>query len=532
MAYIPNILVNLVQDDPNYGNIETTFENNTLSSGTENVYYQVTSPSGVIIKTIDYMTPDGVLTVAQPSVSMPLVQVPKVTNGNFEEGVYAMLFQVEDTGNPGVYFDVSLSFEVDVKSEGEDNCTKKGLLDYLVDCFCLKMTVTDLTDYSDVTLVSRELTIIPPTIPNEPAPVNIVTPDASVSFPFSYSGVTYTANLYSIFEHTAIVTGTEGTNPALFPPAVIRESLKYTQAEKVSCDRNLCKLINCINEFFDKTKAQAADLGGIQYLPKNVLDTWLCLNNLLVMYDYAVTCKNTFLIDKIFDAIQDLVNCDCGCSGESSDGIVKLTPICADSENVLAVEGTSPVVVNTVANTATVSLEQGFLDLVYLGLQSLTVDTSNNSPDYLSILPGASATDRLIRFDDSKFKWTSWVQATDAKMALVFGFEVDNTPQPLRYSSNEVLQQVRIDGTFRLNTPVFNTPLCLFEANPVGGNIFVPTNNNTRSGPQIPCFNAGGEVIGSIQFTGTGTSRNLLFTANDRYVVKSVIMCNGILNID
>jgi len=525
MAYVPTILINLDEKDANYGNIESSFENTTIGGITENVYYQVTSPSGNIIKSTDLVTPDGTIFLAQPSANMPLVPLPVVANGDFEEGDYVVLFSVEDTAAPGVFIEVSLTFTLDILNQGQDTCVKKGLINFDVDCFCLQMTVTDLTDYSDVAFVSRELTIVPPTIPGQAAPVNIVTPDASASFSFSYSGVTYNANLYSVYEHVAV------SSPSGFPDVIIRESLCFTEAYQVVCDHNLCKLFDCIEAFFEKCKKDASDVGGIQNLPFEKLEKWLCIENLLTMYSFAAKCNNTTLLEKIFKKVQEVTGCDCGCDSESSTQIIKLVAVCAGGSGVNTVNGNAPIVVNTVGSTATISLDATFTALVTSGLQSLVVDTGNNSSDYLTVGPGSTATERKITFDDNPFKYGAYTVSTDAKMVAGFGVVVSTVPLPIRWAKNEFFDRVVVDGSFRVNLASIGVPICLFDATVVSP-IVIPTNSFTRSGPSVGCYNANGECIGSLQLGGFGVVRNLLFTANALYIVGDIVFTNGTFNLD
>lgn len=532
MAYQPQILIDLDSNSVDNGNIVTSFENTTIGAGvTENIYYQVTSPSKAVIKSFDFGTPDGILTLAQPSANMPLVPLPVVANGNYEEGTYKVEFKVEDAAFPGTYIDVFLDFILDVKKQGDDNCIKKGLIGFDIDCFCLKMTVTDQTDYSDVTLVSRELTIVPPTIPNQPAPVNIQTTDPSITFSFEYSGVTYNANLYSVYEHffTPINTSTTGT----FPDVTIRESLDFTQAQKVVCDLNLCKLLKCIDDFFIATKKEAAKLGGLKFLPVQKWEDWQCIENLLIRYQAAAACNNVTQLEKIFAELQEVTGCDCGCGGtSSSDEIVKLVAACSGGSGVDTVNGNAPIIVNVVGSTATISLDPNFVNLVNNGLQELLINTGNNSPNYLEILAGANPNQKLLSFKDDPFKWNAWVVSSDAKMLAVFGVKVNGTPQALRYSTHTLLQRLRIEGTLRVELPTPGSPVCLFDPVAAGGNIFIPVNAGTKSGPTIPCFNANGDCVGSIQLIGVGTPRNLAFTPNNNYIAGEIIITNGTLNLD
>lgn len=521
MSYVPTIIVNLDSSDANFGKIEGDFANSNLSVGTENIYYQVTSPSGIVIKAINHLVPDGTLTVGVPTMTLPLVTVPIVTNGDFEEGTYSILFEVENGAALGTYVQLPLSFPLEVLNQGDDNCVKKALIEYITDCLCLKMTVTDATDYSDVTLVSREMTIVPPTIPNLPPPVNLVTPNASVTFDFEYSGVTYNTTLFSVYEH--YYTPTEGS----YPDIIIRESLSYAQSEKVSCAHDLCKLITCINEFFTACIKLASDLGGIQRLPAEKLDKWLLIQCYLTMYNNAVKCKDTATMDAVFKKLQAITGCDCGCGGASSNQIVKLVPICAGGTGIDTVNGSSPIVVSVVGSTATISLDPTFAALVTNGLQELIVNLSNNSADYLSILPGATATQKKISFDDTPFKYGAWTVANNAAVNVAaFGFDVDSTPQPIRWAKSTFHQTVKIDGTFRLNNNIIGTTLCIYQT------AVIPANPTTRSGPMVGCFDSTGNCVGSLSLGGFGANRNVMFTANNNYVVGSVVFCNAVFNLD
>lgn len=521
MSYIPTLLVNLVESHANYGKIEATFENNNLSSGTENIYYKITSPSGIVIKAINHGARDGELTVGTPIATMPLVTVPIVTNGDFEEGLYSVVFEVENGATLGTYVEYSLSFQLEVLNQGDDNCVKKGLIEYITDCLCLKMTVTDNTDYSDVTLVSREMTIVPPTIPNLPPPTNLVTPNASVTFDFEYSGVTYNTTLFSIYEH--YYTPTEGS----YPDVVIRESLSYAQSEKVSCAYDLCKLITCINEFFTACIKSASDLGGIQRLPAEKLDKWLLIHCYLTMYNNAVKCKDTATMDAVFKKLQAITGCDCGCGGASSNQIVKLVPLCAGGTGIDTMNGSSPIVVSVVGSTATISLDPTFAALVTNGLQELVVNLLNNSADYLSILAGATATQKKISFNDTPFKYGAWDVAENADVNVAaFGIDVDTTPQPIRWAKSTFHQTVKVDGTFKLNNNIIGVPVCIYLA------AIIPAATGTRSGPPSACFDSTGNCVGSIALGGFGANRNVLFTANNNYVIGSVVFCNAIFNLD
>ena len=167
----------------------------------------------------------------------------------------------------------------------------------------------------------RVLTIIPPTIPNESPPTNIVTNDPTHTLDFEYSGVTYNANLFSIIEHT--IDTAEGET------VTIRESIQVAQSYKVTCSHNMCGLMTCIEEFFERTKVQASKVGGVQRLPFDVVDKWLQINNYLARYSSALRCQNFTKLEEYYNALQEITGCDCGCGSQGSDEIIRLTPLCS-----------------------------------------------------------------------------------------------------------------------------------------------------------------------------------------------------------
>ena len=165
--------------------------------------------------------------------------------------------------------------------------------------------------------------------------------------------------------------------------------------------------------------------------------------------------------------------------------------------------------------------------MVSNGASAIVINPVGNSTTYLSAARNATIdTQWDITVDETAFQFDNWFNTTNAVMATNFGVEVDNTPYPIRWSINELTRRLRIDGTFRVNINTAGTPICLLSA-PI-----VPVPTSARSGPTIPCFNANGDCVGSIQLVGLTTPKNLLFTANVFYAVGEIIRTNGTLNID
>lgn len=334
MAYIPLITANVQEGHANYGKITATLslDPNGLVDP-EYIYYQVTSPSGVIIKAMDTSNPgttnDGVIGVGSTMpIPLPNVDIPKTSDGLWEEGTYTILMQSQDSvilAAPGNV--VSFTFVLDLKNQASTACeAKKGIITYKADCHCLKLVISDDTDYSDVTLTDRTFTIDKPSTPTDPSPADVVntslTGNLATTITFAYSNVTYNTTLLSKYNYIVAVTGyPSGT-------VIVYESLSYTESYKVTCDHQLCTILTCINDFFTAAKATAANVGGIQNLPAETLDKWMTIQQLMTVYNAADKCNNTVLMESTYNALKAATDCNCDCAG-SSDKIVPLTALCS-----------------------------------------------------------------------------------------------------------------------------------------------------------------------------------------------------------
>ena len=92
MAYQPSIEFIFDPTSPNNGQILAQIQETIPPViGTINIYYSVEGPLNNI-KSIDFNTPDAVLTAPDTIVQMPNVSVPIDSFGNFLEGEYVFYF--------------------------------------------------------------------------------------------------------------------------------------------------------------------------------------------------------------------------------------------------------------------------------------------------------------------------------------------------------------------------------------------------------------------------------------------------------
>ena len=333
MATVPDINVYVQEGHAKYGKIGGSVTEPLSLPASLYIYYQVTSPSGVIIKAIDSSNPgttnDAEIPAGTGSHSaLPDVDIPKTSDGLWEEGTYSVLIQSQ-VSSPlaGIFEADSFTFVLDLKNQASTGCVaKEGVLTFVADCHCLKLVISDDTDYSDVTLTDRTFTIDKPSTPTDLAPADVVNTglvgNLATTITFAYSNVTYTASILSLYNYIVAVTGyPSGT-------VTVYESLSYTSSYKITCDHQLCKILSCINDFFTAAKVTASSVGGIQFLPVQTLDKWLTVQQLLVIYNAADKCNNTAIMESAYNDLKTATGCDCECD-DASDKIVPLTALCA-----------------------------------------------------------------------------------------------------------------------------------------------------------------------------------------------------------
>lgn len=553
MAFIPQAVFNIIEGDVNYRKIIAQISSSPAPGigTTYNVYYRVDGPVAAL-RVPNFAIPDGTMTDVAPIAAMPLVGLPLDSAGSTLEGNYKLTYYVEDAALPGVYTQVISSIVLDVLKEGPESCRIQARIGIDVNCVCYRITVTDNTVYgntNEVTVTSRTMTIISPTIPGGVVPAPIVTTDPSITIGFDYANVTYIVNLLANYQHE----NTDGT-------IVVMENLVAQVSQRVVCDFNLCKLIKCINETIGKLERKAAQVGGWPNLTLLERDTLTQLYTLWMLMEMYRTCGNYNEVYKTYNRIVALIGCDCGCTEANTDHPIAVSATCGGaSGNITDINGTFPVSVNLAGTTATISLDANFINaallntilttlnatepiqgsitgggtVLNLNLDNsqvvLTISIDSGSTSYLSVVGNDPTNGNWkLAFDPSPMAFGAWTTLSDAWAAsLAVSMNYSGVPQPIRYSINSFLKQMRIEGGFyamRFFAPDFLT----FDIN-----LTVPI--LTREYNPIPAFNPAGDCVGYVTLVAVPaqpTKRNLFFYPNSLLVVPTQVIINGIFNLD
>jgi hypothetical protein len=512
MSYTKSILFDFVSQGLTNGTIQSSITDVTPINS-RNVYYEVVGPL-YTVRVPDFNTPDGVLDIGTPTAAMPNVNVPLNSDGTYQEGSYIIRFYVEDQANLGVYDIVETSgFVLDILKQGDTSCRLQTTIGFEVNCYCYNIKVTDETNYAakGATLISRQMDIILPTIPPATVPPTpIQTTDPTVTFTFGYTNVSYTVNLYPIYESYDIPNN-----------VTVREDLPSTLTQKVKCDFNLCALLKCINEKLCAIEKKAKEFGGESRLPQQDLDTVLLINQYLNMLEAFRACGDFYMMDKYYKKLQALLHCDCGCADGNTDTPTAVNPAC-DGNNpsaILSVIGNAPILVSVVAQTAIISIDPIWLANLNNTLNGLLSDITTTTPTYIGITTPSSG----VRQVDFLGVWTSYTTLTNA-VAFAGVYDFDTTPVPLRYRTNTAQNFMQFDGTFK---KLITSGITCLTQNALGFTI-------TRQGAKLPAFNNSGVNVGTFELLiGIPSSTtHLVFTPNANYVIGAVVYVNGLIPIN
>ncbi len=507
MSYTKSILFDFVSQGLTNGTIQSSITDVTPINS-RNVYYEVVGPL-YVVRPADFNTPDGVLDIGTPTAAMPNVNVPLNSDGTYQEGSYIIRFYVEDQANPGVYDIVETSgFVLDILKQGDTSCRLQTTIGFEVNCYCYNIKVTDETNYAakGATLISRQMDIILPTIPpatTPPAPIQ--TTDPTVTFTFDYTNVSYTVNLYPIYESYDVPNN-----------VTVREDLPSTLTQLVKCDFNLCALLQCINTKLCAIEKKAKEFGGESRLPQQDLDTVLLINQYLNMLEAFRACGNFYMMDKYYKKLQELLHCDCGCADGNTSIPTAVNPACSSGNPsaILTVIGNAPILVSQIAQTAIISIDPIWLANLSNTLNTLLSDITTTTPAYLGITTPSPG----VRQIDFLGVWTAYTTLTNA-VAAVGVIDFDTTPVPLRYRINAAENFIQVDGSFK---KLVSSPVVCLTQNPLNFTF-------TRQGATLPVFTGTGICVGylALLIGSPSSTTHIAFQPNASYLPNTVVYVNG-----
>lgn len=344
----------------NFENIVITNVNPT-PAGDERAYIKITKPGGTVIKDQDFNTPDLDLNGGPTEYT---ISIPTTTGGDYLAGTYLIEIAEDTPGDPGVYYEETYSFYW---------CPLelKGVIGFVANCICGKITITDETSYGTGTVVDRTMTVYPPNIPGQPPPTPTETSNESMIISFGYANVQYQTILEVEMERT-IITG-----------VISNEELTKTQWNKVICDYNFCELLTCVQAEYDRILTLASAKGGIKNIAAAELDGWLKLTKNFQLLNSFMACGDYSSAQDMYEQIKDDLNCDCDCGDANTTEPVAISPACGGEEGFqqLTVEGVYPIEVDLVDGVYLISLDGTWLAKV----DALRGHTHESDNDFLSI---------------------------------------------------------------------------------------------------------------------------------------------------
>lgn len=511
MALKPSITFDINSNSTNFGNIITTIQDvnfpTTPVGYSVDVALQITGPTGTVIKAISGVD----ATVNSNAVfSVNTVAIPIDSHGEYLEGNYK--FEFTYTPTSGTLAPETISFDLDIKKQGLDNCVIKGNFGFEANCLTGQATVTDATDYKDAEILSREIVFTYPSIPGVTTPSPISSVNDVLVAPIFYSNVNYSASLSVLYQNSY-------ENGCI----LVIEDLTSTLSEKVICKHDLCKLLTCIDEFFRALALKAGEKGGIDSLDQQQKDAFKLLTAYIPMFQQYANCGDIAKASAYYDMILEITGCDCGCSSQNGSVPEPITPI-ATSGNI-AISTTPPLFVSVSGNTFSITLDTNFVNTVNSALQDVSI--SNPADGTFLSVSSPTTTTRVISISMAPIKWGQWTTITDQDTPSQFDFDIDGTLVPLRYKINPFFSQLAIDGSFALKIPPTGVgqPICILATPSIP---IVASRNNIP----VLVIDANAEVVGSISLLGTANNRNLVFIPNSKFVSGRILTLNGIINYD
>lgn len=343
----------------NFENIVITNVNPT-PAGDERAYIKITKPGGTVIKDQDFNAPDLDLDGGPTEYT---IAIPTTTGGDYLAGTYLIEIAEDTPGDPGVYYEETYSFYW---------CPLelKGVIGFVANCICGKITITDETPYGTATVVDRSMTVYPPQIPGQPPPTPTETSNDSMIISFGYANVQYQTVLEVEIERTIITS------------VVSNEELTKTQWNKVICDYNFCELLTCVQAEYTRILALASAKGGIKNIAASELDAWLKLTKNFQLLNSFMACGDYSAAQDMYEQIKADLNCDCDCGDANTTEPVAISPACGDEgSQSITIDGSYPIEVLLDTGVYYISLDATWLAKV----EALRGHTHESDNDFLDI---------------------------------------------------------------------------------------------------------------------------------------------------
>lgn len=325
MASVGKFTFNTQIGDANFGKIE--FEANTSYDGLNDTSdaefrFKVVDPAGLTVR--DYPVAADFTSVgpngyeAAGETDIPLDS----TGRDFLRGTYTLYIELITPTPDTIEYELEYSFEPPVTSE-ETNAEDAdgeyfGVLTADVNCQTARVTFTDDSDYTGWTKDDRTITVMPPIIAGQNAPVAVEsdnTADDDVAITFTWTNVTYTGTL----EAQVSKTSDEDDLDAIVVDEV--SSIIATAVADIRCgDLGFCDLLPCVDSLFNKAYNEACSNGGWSRVAPKTMADLNAANIMLDLYHKHLLCGNQSSAASYKLKFTAMLGdaCDCGCGSTSA----------------------------------------------------------------------------------------------------------------------------------------------------------------------------------------------------------------------
>lgn len=287
----------------NYGKIVVTITTDYGASTTHKV--GITGPDGVV-KALPG-SPDA--TGVNATV---LADIPLTSSGAFLYGDYTFNIIVDDDGLGSTV--LNETYEWCFPSTTPATALT---IETTVDCYAKKLVIQDATEYPTNTTQTRLITVQHPLISGENNEADSTTVDDELIVDLTRdSGIAYENTTYHVLVEVSCETSEEigiNSNEDFWDFGIVYAMTPYNKDEKIVCNFDPCKIIECVDDKYRELLDKACARGGIANLNQQDAATFGLLQSYLCMYNWWIRCKDYDKSNYYYELIKGLVG-NCGCN--------------------------------------------------------------------------------------------------------------------------------------------------------------------------------------------------------------------------
>jgi len=302
--------------------------------------------------------------VRDGSFIVDTIAIPVDASSNPECGVYQFRLTTIITGavQPGTYQSAWISFNFCPEYPSVAS------ISMITDCFNLKITGEDTSNYGAYTTINRVFTLHPPSISGDP---DYTVNSNILEYTFSWTNTAYELNLT-----TAV--GYEYSDNVY-----VNADVKGTYAEIINCDYDLCSIVNCFAKFVADFDAQVLDVGGMTNMQAYKINSYLAVAGKIQLHLTQVKCGQFTEAKATYEWLKAVLQCPCSCNDGQP---TQINPVGSSSSNTFV--ASYPIQVSISGTVITYSIDptwKASVDALYStvvlsgdGYNTVSVATDSN----------------------------------------------------------------------------------------------------------------------------------------------------------